>query len=296
MKTILYATDCTDNDASSLRFVYRFSSIMKADLHVLHVYEFPPISFSSIKPVESLKKRMHNEQMDLVDKYCKVNLKNEFQQKSITTHVVESNSISDSILRLSKTLNPDLIIIGMKDSYSARGYFSGNIANALLDDIEIPQLIVPNRMTYNTISTIVYATDFEEYDILSLKKLVEIAKPFSALIEVIHVYKTYEYPAKLLMKQFKDRVSKQLTYSEITFKTIASTKIKSGLLNIVNEENASMLAMLERKRDLNLTNLFYKDLVKDMESDISIPLLVFKKPSVKSGNLTFSIDDGVKMY
>ncbi|TBN04308.1 universal stress protein [Hyunsoonleella flava] len=297
MKTILYATDCTVNDASSLKYAYRFSSIMKADLHVLHVYEFPPISYLTIQHPDNLKKRMHREQMELLDKYCKTSLKNEFQQRPITTHVVESNSVSNSILRLSKILSPDLIFIGMKDSHSTRGYFSGNIANTLLESIEIPLLIIPNGMMYNTISTIVYATDFEEYDIVSLKKLVEIAKPFSALIEVIHVYKTNEEaPVKLLMEQFKDRVRKELSYPEIAFKTIASSKIKSGLLSILNRENANVLAMLERTHDWNLANLFHKDLVKDMESEISIPLLVFNKHSMSIENPVFSIDDGVMAY
>lgn len=295
MKTILYATDCTINDASSLKYAYRLSSIMKASLHVLHVYEFPPISLLTIQTPENLKKRMHKEQVELLDKYCKTNLKHEFHQKPITTHVVESSSISDSILRLSKILNPDLTIIGMKDSHTTRGYFSGNIANTLLDSIEMPLLIVPNGMICNTISTIVYATDFEEYDIISLKKLVEVAKPFSALIEVIHVHKTDEHPVKILMEQFKDRVMQELLYSEITFKTIASTKIKSGLLSILNRENANVLAMLERKHDWNLANLFHKDLVKDMESEISIPLLVFNKYSMSIESSVFSVD-GVMAY
>ncbi|UKM66233.1 universal stress protein [Flavobacteriaceae bacterium GSB9] len=296
MKTILYATDCTANDTSSLKYAYRFSTIMKADLHVLHVYEFPPISFSSIKPVESVKRRIHKEQMELVDKYCKETLKNEFHQKPITTHVVENNSISDSILRLSKILDADLIIVGMKDNHSSRGYFSGNIANELLDEIEAPLLIVPNRMAYNTVSSIVYATDFEDSDILSLKKLAEIARPFSALIDVIHIYKTDVYKAKSMMAEFKDRVLQQLSYPEITFKIIASTKIKSGLLSILNMERANVLGMLERKHSWNLANAFHKDLVKDIESDISIPLLVFNAHGLKSGNSNVTDHNGVMVH
>ncbi|TGV04358.1 universal stress protein [Flavivirga rizhaonensis] len=274
METILYATDCTNNDASSLKYAYRFSCIMNADLHILHVYDFPPIAFSTIQPLESLKKRMHGEQIELVDKYCKTHLKNEFNQKPVITHVIDNNSVSESILRLSKILTPDLIIIGMKDSYSARGYFSGNIVNTLLDTIEIPLLIIPNNLIYNTISTIVYATDFEEADILSIQKL----------IEIVNVYKTDEYPAKKYMGQFKDTLFQEVSYPEIVFKTIASTNIKSGLLSVLNNEKASMLAMLERKHDWSFSNIFHKDLVKDMEVSLKIPLLAFNKDSTKLQN------------
>jgi nucleotide-binding universal stress UspA family protein len=281
MKTIIYATDCTKNDASSLKYAYRFSCIMNADLHILHVYEFPPIAFSTIQPLEFLKKRMQEEQIELVDTYCKTNLKNEFHQKPVTTHIIENSSVSQGIMDLSKTLGPDLIIIGMKDRHSARGYFSGNIANTLLNTIKTPLLIVPNSLIYDTISTIVYATDFEEDDILSIQKLVEIAKPFSALIEVIHVYKTDEYPAKEYMKKFKDTLLQKVSYPEITFKTIASTNIKSGLLSVLNNEKASMLVMLERKHDWNLSNIIRKDIVKSMEATVEMPLLAFNKHSTK---------------
>lgn len=277
MKTILYATDCTKNDTSSLKYAYRFSSIMKADLHILHVYDFPPTNHSTIQPLESLKKRMNEEKIELVKKYCAKHLKNEFDHKSITTHVVENNSISESILRLSKISSPDLIIIGMKDSHSKRGYFSGNIANSLLDKIEVPLLIVPNNITYNVISTIVYATDFEQEDVLSIQKLIEIASPFEALIEIVHVYEMDKYVARENMGKFKNLLLKQVSYPEITFKTIVSGKIKSGLLSVLNNEKASMLAMLERKHNWRLNNLFHKDLVKAMEATVTIPLLVFGK-------------------
>lgn len=284
MKTIIYATDCSENDASSLKYAYRYSCIMKAELHVLHVYDFPPITFSTIRSSTTLKKGVHEEKIAFLEKYCKTHLKNEFSQKPITTHVIDSVSVSDSIKRLSKSLNPDLIILGKKDDYSSRGYFSGNIASALLDIIDVPLLIVPNGLIYNTISTIVYATDFEEDDVLSIKKLIGIAEPFSALIEVIHIYKTDEEPAKELMEEFKNLVTKQISYKEITFRTIASTRIKSGLLSVLDIEKASMLAMLERKHDLNFSNLFHKDLVKDMEETLRIPLLAFNKHSSKLQN------------
>lgn len=287
MKTIIYATDCSTNDASALKYAYRFSSIMNADLHVLHVYELPPITFSTIRTPESLKNRFHNDQIDLLDKYCKKHLKNEFNKHPITTHVIESDNVSKSIKRLSKTVTPDVIIIGMKDKQSTRGFFSGNIANDLLDHVEVPVLMVPNNLVYDTISTIVYATDFEKKDIQCVKKLVEIAQPFSALIEVLHIYKTNEESAKKYMEQFKELVFQQVSYKDITFKTIASTKIKSGLLSVLNNEKASMLAMLERKHDWSYQSFFRKDVVKEMQDHIAIPLLAFSNngPKTKGQNV-----------
>jgi nucleotide-binding universal stress UspA family protein len=281
MNTILYATDCTGNDASTLRYAYRLSSIMNVDLHILHGYDFPPINLSTIQPLESLKRRMFEERTKLVKKYCAKHLKNEIAQKPINTHAVENDSISESIFSLSKTLNPDLIIIGKKDSYSTRGYFSSNIADSLLDKIEVPLLIVPNDMNYTVPSTIVYATDFEPEDILSIQKLIKIARPFEALIEIVHVYEMDKHLEQEKMAKFKIELLKQVSYSEITFRSILSSEIKSGLISVLNNEKASMLAMLERKHNWGLNNFFHKDLVKDMEATVEIPILAFNKNSNK---------------
>ncbi|MCL5128281.1 MULTISPECIES: universal stress protein [unclassified Algibacter] len=281
MKTILYATDCTKNDASALKYAYRFSYIMKANLHVMHVYDVPPVSISVIKRSDVLKNNMIQEQKDIVTKYCETHLKNEFRENPIKIHVVENISVENAILDISKKLSPDLVLLGIKDTRSHRTYFSSNIANILLDKIEVPVMMIPNGMVYKSISTIVYATDFEKEDILPIKKLIEIVSPFEALIEVVHIYKTDTTTAKEKMVRFKSILLEQISYKEITFKTMAATKIKSGLVSVLDNEKASMLAMLERKHSLSLDNLFHRDLVREMEEIVTIPILAFNKHNTK---------------
>ena len=275
MKSIIYATDCSQNSAQALRYAYRFSLIMKADLHVLHVYDLPPVNLAVINSKTILKKHMQEEQKDLVKKYCTKHLKNEFRQKPIIIHAIRGTSITESILSLSKKIHPDLVILGMKDNKSTRGFFSGNIADALLHKIDVPLLIVPNNVSYNSLSTIIYATDFEEKDIDSVLKLIEIAKPFSALIEVVHVYELHKNEAKENMEKFKNRITKLSAYPEIIFNTIASGKVKSGLLNTVKNENADLIAMLERSQPKKFSLFLDKDLVQEMEASVSIPVLAF---------------------
>jgi nucleotide-binding universal stress UspA family protein len=275
MKSIIYATDCSKNSIQALRYAYRFSLIMNANFHVLHVYDLPPVNLAVINSKKILKKHMQEEQKNLVENYCAKHLKHEFRQKPIHIHVSEGASIAKHILSLSEKLKPDLVILGMKDHHSTRGYFSGNIANSLLQKIKSPLLIVPNNVSYNSISTIIYATDFEEKDIDSVKRLIEIAKPFSALIEVVHVYKKNKTEAKAKMEKFKNIVLQQSSYPEITFNTIASEDIKSGLLNAVKNEKASLVAMLERKQSHNFSLFIDKDLVQEIEESVSVPVLAF---------------------
>ena len=99
------------------------------------------------------------EKVELISKDLDIPLK-------IKSYKEINNIISDIDLIVNTTS------LGMKDNHSTRGYFSSNIADSLLDKIEVPLLIAPNDMTYNVPSTIVYATDFEQEDISSIKKII----------------------------------------------------------------------------------------------------------------------------
>lgn len=282
MKKILYATDCKNNSASGLKYAFQFSQVIKAELHILHVYDFPQLSRSIIQPREAVKKSMQREQKDTVLKYCKTHLGDQFKEDAITIHVVEKVSVANSILSTAKILSPDLVIIGMKDRQSNRGLFAGNIADKLLDKIERPLMMVPNSLEYKKLETVVYATDFENEDIFYIQKLIEIVSLFDAHLEIVHIQKTDETAPKEQMEAFKNTLLKQITYSKISFRNVVSTKIKSGLLSIVNNEKVDMLAMLERKQSLRLKNIFHKDLVKNMETTLAIPILAFSKSAKKA--------------
>jgi len=43
VKTILYATDYSDNSAAALRYAYQLSKSLKASLVALHVFDYPTV-------------------------------------------------------------------------------------------------------------------------------------------------------------------------------------------------------------------------------------------------------------
>ncbi|MGB5820754.1 MAG: universal stress protein [Saonia sp.] len=280
MKTILYATDCTENSAPALRYAYRLSSAMDARLHVMHVYTTPPISSAIILSPEKFRKRAYQEQKEIVARYCNRQLKHELYQKSVNIKVVEADSVAKRILSVSDTLRPNMVIVGMKDEHTMRGFFSGNIANELLNKIEAPLLMVPNASCYHGLSTIVYATDFEEADIFALKSLVAIAESYGALIKIVHIPLKKEVDINQRMTWFEQEVKQKISYPELVFSTPSAEDVESGLRNYIRKEQADMLVMLEREHSSIFDKLFHKDLVRTMEAEVSIPLLAFNKKGI----------------
>ena len=280
MKTILYATDCTRNATPALRYASKLSEKLKAKLVVLSVYDLPPVLVSTIRSPRHMSKMAADEHMMVLHNYCSRYLKDRMST-DVALDVVESPSISDGILTRCKALQPDLLILGMKDEHTLRGYFSGNIANAILAECPCPVIIAPNQFRYRKLKTLVYATDFEERDIAAIKKLVELAAPYEAEILVVHIPTKEEYAGMQQMEWFKELLDQQVDYDKIRFQMIFADSIQEGLGLYVQEVRADLLAMLQR--DSNRTffgKLLHKDQVKIMETRSKIPIMSFNQHSL----------------
>ncbi|MBT8182546.1 MAG: universal stress protein, partial [Eudoraea sp.] len=166
MDTILYATDCTRNSISTLIYAKNLSETLKARLVVFHVYDIPPVGTSNIRSSEQLKVLAMKEQKELLKNYCLTNLNQNLNKSQLSCEVAENTSISNGIRDRIQKYPVDLLIIGMKDEHTARGFFSGNIANKLIDKNLCPILIIPPEYSYKSIEKIAYASDFESADII----------------------------------------------------------------------------------------------------------------------------------
>lgn len=275
MDTILYATDCTENSVSTLIYAKNLSETLKAKLVVFHIYDVPPVGTSNIRSSEQLKILAMNEQKELLKNYCLTNLNQNLNKNQLICEVAENTSISNGIRDRIKKDAVDLLIIGMKDEHSARGFFSGNIANKLIDKNLCPILIIPPEYSYKSIEKIVYASDFESADIIAIEKLSEIAEQYNAEIEVVHIPTLEEYAAMQQMEWFKELLEVQVPYKKISFHMVLANSIEQGLRMHIGDENADLLGMLERENKGLFASVFNKDIVKRMEKLVTIPILCY---------------------
>jgi len=275
MDTILYATDCSKNSISTLNYAMNLSETLKAKLVVFHIFDIPPVRTSNIRPSEQLNKLAIIEHKEILEDYCNKNLNQNLSKNQLTYEVAQNSSISKGIIdRISKA-NIDLLVIGMKDEHSARGFFSGNIANKLIDKKLCPILIIPPHYNYKRLKKIAYASDFESSDIIAIEKLATIAERYNAEIEVVHIPTTDEYATMQQMEWFKELLRVQVAYKKISFHMVLANSIEQGLRMHIRDENADILGMLERVNKGIFAAIFNKDIVKKMETLVTIPILCF---------------------
>lgn len=277
MNTIVYATDRSEREVPVLKFAYNLSLELGARLVVLYVHKMEPLRVQVSRPHEQIEYHVLQEQKEILEAYCEKHIGTGLDPKNIKMEVVSGNSITTTILEASKDFKADLIVIGRKDKHSDRGLFVGDIGKELQDKVTCPLLVVPNNQDLKAIHTILYATDFEEADILALKDLAAMAKLIKAKIEVVHISTEEEYAGTEQMEWFKEMLEQQVDYGDIGFQVVFSDDIEKRLRRFSEEVGADILVLLERKETGFFQRIFHKSLVKKMESHIAIPLMSYNE-------------------
>jgi nucleotide-binding universal stress UspA family protein len=278
MKSILYATDYSDNSVSALKYAYELSLKMKTQLFVVHVYKIP-VTLSA-----DLEQNMIYPEIDYfeinqtrLEEFVAENLGDEMDKRRVKMEALESISVLDGINLKAKELDTLLIVTGMKGKGGLADVLVGSTTKRLIEKAPSPVLAIPENVKKMKIKTMVYATDFEEEDIEVIQMMVKIAKTFNAEIHIVHFTTKDEDSAAERMEWFKDQLKQKLVYKNLEFEVFISHDIYESLQAYIVDMNADLVGMLERKKSGFLQQVFHRDLVKKMASYGRIPLLSFNE-------------------
>jgi nucleotide-binding universal stress UspA family protein len=294
MKTILYATDLNKKSAKALQYVYQLSKSLDADLHLVHVYDLLPLVTTSVRARTSLEDNYSEEQKRILQNYCKKHLGEGFDLSEINYHVKRNDDTRDGILRTAEELDPDLVVVGSKKSYTLRGIFRSSTADMLMKHLACPLLVLPLDSAFKELSTLLYATDFDESDIKAIHSLTTLASPFKAGIRVFHVEKTKDEQIDEKVEWLKNEITKRISYSEIEYTSQRSEDIENGILEQLNTHKPEILVMMERQRNSFWTKLMHKDMVRAIEDQVEIPILIYSKKQLQAKG-SEQIDDAGMM-
>ncbi len=278
MKTILHATDYSENSVSALKYAYSLSDKMGANLKVVHVFDYPTIINTKVlEPVPQIEANSYKKHNSKLINFCKEHLGDDLDMKNISTEAIEDASVVNGIISTAAKLDAAMIITGIKRVNMLKEFIMGNTTKYLIEKSPCPVLAIPAETSHKQLETIVYASDFLEEDISAIEKLVEIAQPLKAAIKVLHITTEEEYDGITQMEWFKEELLQKIKYKKIEFEVIFSEDIFDSIRIYLGDVNADLVAMMERKKYGLMDKITHRDLVKRMESYGMIPMMSFNK-------------------
>jgi nucleotide-binding universal stress UspA family protein len=269
MKTVLVATDFSENAKVALQLAREIAIRYQAKLLLVNAFHPPvidpnmPIDISVMMSQEAEK--VAQEQLALIVK--------EYQQTGVNCEgIVRVGAAADVLLDEIKTQKPILTLMGRTGTGGWLDKLFGSVAATVIAQTDSPILVIPPNVEKLEINQILYATELEHVEEDALDFVFDFAEYLGAKVTLLKVKEDFQVDV-FSDEAFIEAIGQRYAGKPYTLKTIEATSVTSGLQHYADEHDADLLVMATRKRDW-LAKLINPSISKEMVLSTHTPLLV----------------------
>ena len=286
MKIIL-STDFTDENKVLLPYAINFLKDAGGEIIIFHAYMDNVFIGSNSYPgnmdadnyftTEILVELERNSQLNMKEKtqYLVDLIKEEGADNITVRPVLVSGDPEEGLIELSKKEKPDLILMGTRGKGGKR-FLEGSLVKSVMTKCDVPMLFIPEGYSWRESKEVVYATDFSEYDILTLERIFNILKPYKPHIHVIHFVEDSENPKEAIqMEQLEQAFLEKDFDGEIHFQLVHTDNAPQALKIFCERNDISLSSFIAYRKGF-FDFIFRDKLDKDAFLNLNIPMLTFK--------------------
>ena len=286
MKIIL-STDFTDENKVLLPYAIDFLKDAGGEIIIFHAYMDNVFIGSNSYPgnmdadnyftTEILVELERNSQLNMKEKtqYLIDLIKEEGADNITVRPILVSGDPEEELIELSKKEKPDLILMGTRGKGGKR-FLEGSLVKSVMTKCDVPMLFIPEGYSWRESKEVVYATDFSEYDILTLERIFNILKPYRPHIHVIHFVEDSENPKEAIqMEQLEQAFLEKDFDGEIHFQLVHTDNAPQALKIFCERNDISLSSFIAYRKGF-FDFIFRDKLDKDAFLNLNIPMLTFK--------------------
>lgn len=278
MKNILLPTDFSSNSINAIQYALNLFQDSKCLFYLINVYTIPYLTNEVL---------MENDMHQLIENENKLFNTSQEEMKAILKKIKPNNNhkfeliseygfFIDSIKKIVKNKNIDLIIMGTKGATGAKEIFMGSNTGDIIMKTNCNILAVPENASYAKPKEITFPTDFKiTYKKEIFTQLVQIAELHDSNIRVLlFENKGYLDEDQKINKKSLDYYLKKLKY---TYHTLTNNDFEVALNCFTQSRgNTNMIAIIAKHYNF-FQRLFFKPKVESLSFHTQIPLLVLQK-------------------
>jgi nucleotide-binding universal stress UspA family protein len=167
----------------------------------------------------------------------------------------------------------------------AKIVFGSNTAS-VMEKATCPVLVVPAKSALALPRKIVFATNYEDNDIQTVKELTKITHHLKVEFILLHVSKENLKSDHDLIEYFSKAVAKEVNIEQPFYYVMHHENTQQGIDHFVDSIGAHLIAVSIRKRGI-FDKLFDSSLSKKMAYQARLPLIVFHAATSESDDNDF---------
>ncbi|MFK7926303.1 MAG: universal stress protein [Bacteroidia bacterium] len=287
MNTILVAIDFSPASKNAFQYAVRLAEPFGARIVLLHAYSAGELDpFVPISMQQALIDAQESVALEYFASLGK-EVPSEILAKIELDFRIVLGPPAEQILFLSREIEPDLIVMGMRGGNIFAQKILGNTATLVIQRASFPVVVVPENFAFKQIRKIGYATNFESEDIQAISQIQAFADVIQAKIHCIHIRQNGKLADEYKLEILRSAYQHEFPLHHIDFETLSYEDVLKGLNQYIEAQDLDLLVMLTHKRGL-FSQLFYRSYAKEMMLRSRIPLWVFQQEN-RTSSLPFNI-------
>ncbi|HAF30232.1 MAG TPA: hypothetical protein DCG75_14415 [Bacteroidales bacterium] len=281
MKTLLAIINDPDNTEGFINYTANVAKDLRVNLHLLSVQNPEAYTLGTPETAGTMIVGIQK-QLEELAKNTKENLeklaqktKNKFNLEiniDVSSKIGITNFIVEQLISNNKA---HMVIVDTKED---TGFWEQNSNNMdIIHGVDCPVWVVPFGVKYEPYHKIVYATNYKEEDISTLKKLLNLTRNYNPDIVALHITDTNNFEEKVKATGFLDTVRNNTGYSKINIKALLERE-NDDIAQLINDYSsdidANLVVILKENRHF-LERLFQSSSTKKLIKDAKLPILVF---------------------
>jgi nucleotide-binding universal stress UspA family protein len=288
IQKILVPVDYSECSRFACRFAIKIACKLGAEIKLFHTYYSPAFDLIELAGAVQTQSQLREEvtsnleetEKETADTFMK-GLK-EFVKGCGMPDVRFSYELApgipeDEIIRFSESYEPDIVVMGTRGKGSGMGSIMGSVTAAVINSIAFPLLAIPEKYTFvgeKNVKNILYVTDFDESDFMTLKSLMNLTDQLDLDIHCVHIGEDPKSWDKVRMEGLMEYFRKSYDKTQVTYSFIHSKSLLDDLDALIREKNINILSLTAHRQNI-VEKLFKPNITKKLFYHTSIPLLVF---------------------
>ncbi|UJH68466.1 universal stress protein [Allomuricauda sp. SCSIO 65647] len=272
MKNIIVPVDFSEQSEKALKVAAALSEKYKANLFVLHMLELSPAIMANTEymPPEHVVHLMKLNEKRFAEFLDKPYLKN-----VNITPIIKHYKVFSEVNDVAEKHGADLIVMGSHGVDGLEEIFIGSNTERVVRSSEIPVLVIKGDISDFRVDRFVFACDFKEENIASVKKASDFAKKLGTELKLVYINTPAD--AFLSHEDAYKRISKFLNIAQLGLEVdiYNDYTVEKGILNYA-ETNAADLIGIPTHGRKGLSHFFMGSLGEDIVNHSKLPVVTFK--------------------
>lgn len=279
MKTIIALTDLSANAKHATEYAYDMACQLKTNLVLCNAFMVSSVLIETgmvAVPVDEYSILNDDTQHEL--DALKLHLEKRGANKNFKPVINKFSQYGDIVSAIKEAAlnyNIGLIVAATHHKDTLNDILVGNKVNEMINNIGYPLLLVPPRVTFKHIRTVLFATDLSQpqNDSQVLNRLVAIIGQMEPRILVTHVCKEYKPKYETELKDILTRIIYSNRYPNTGYKLLIEQSTNNGLDNACKNNEADVLVVVHHEHGW-LQRIFSKSNSQKIAAQVHIPLLI----------------------